>query len=69
MLKPKKKSGEKAQWVKVLATKPDDLSSIPGTHMVEGETPESFPLPSVPCILISYNEIEQSKRTPFHNQI
>jgi hypothetical protein len=26
-----------AQWVKVLATKPDDLSSIPGTHMTEEE--------------------------------
>lgn len=26
-----------AEWVKVLATKRNDLSSIPGTHMVEGE--------------------------------
>jgi hypothetical protein len=26
-----------AQWGRVLATKPDDLSSDPGTHMVEGE--------------------------------
>ena len=26
-----------AQWVKGLATKPDDLSSIPGTHTMEGE--------------------------------
>jgi hypothetical protein len=25
------------QWVKVLTTKPDDLSSAPKTHMVEGE--------------------------------
>ena len=24
-----------SQWVKVLAAKPDDLSSIPGTHTVE----------------------------------
>lgn len=28
-----------AQWVKMLATKPDDLSSIFGTRMVEGENP------------------------------
>lgn len=26
---------EIAQWVKVLAVEPDDLSSIPGTHMVK----------------------------------
>lgn len=25
-----------AQYVKVIAAKPDDLSSIPGIHMVEG---------------------------------
>lgn len=24
-------------WVKVLATKPDNLSLIPGTHLFEGE--------------------------------
>lgn len=24
-------------WVKVLATKPDDLSSVPGTLLIEGE--------------------------------
>lgn len=28
---------EMAQWVKVLASKPVDLSSIPKTHAVEGE--------------------------------
>lgn len=28
--------GERAQWVKRLATKTDVLSLIPGTHMVEG---------------------------------
>jgi hypothetical protein len=27
-----------AQWVKVLVAKPEDLSLIPKTHMVEGET-------------------------------
>lgn len=27
---------EKAQWVKALATKPADLSSVPGTRVVEG---------------------------------
>ena len=26
------------QLIKVLAAKPEDLSSIPGTHMVEGES-------------------------------
>lgn len=26
-----------AQWVRVLATMPNDLSLIPVTHMVEGE--------------------------------
>ena len=26
------------KWVKVPAVKPDDLSSIPRTHMVEGES-------------------------------
>ena len=30
-------AGEMAQRVKVLATKPDDLSFILGTHMVDGE--------------------------------
>lgn len=30
-------SGKMAQWVKILAAKPDNLSSIPGTHVVEGE--------------------------------
>lgn len=29
--------GEMVQWVKVMETKPGDLSLIPGTHMVEGE--------------------------------
>lgn len=31
-----------AWWVKALATKPDDLSSIPGTHRVEAEN-QLFP--------------------------
>jgi hypothetical protein len=26
-----------AQWIKALAAKHDDLSSIPGTNMMEGE--------------------------------
>ena len=26
-----------AQWMRVLTTKPGNLSSIPRTHMVEGE--------------------------------
>lgn len=29
--------GELAQWVKVPAARPDDLSSVPRTHMVDGE--------------------------------
>ena len=32
------KGGETAQWVKGLAAKSDDLSSILGTHKVEGES-------------------------------
>jgi hypothetical protein len=34
-----------AQGVKVLATKPDDISSIPGTHVkkiTENKTPQSY---------------------------
>lgn len=30
-------AGEMARWVKALATKPDDLSSSPGAHLVERE--------------------------------
>lgn len=26
-----------AQWVKALDAKPDDLSSVPGIHIIEGE--------------------------------
>lgn len=33
-------TGKMAPWIKALATKPGDLSSIPGTHMV-GE--DGFP--------------------------
>lgn len=29
-------AGKMAQWVKSLAAKPDDLSSTPTTHMVDG---------------------------------
>lgn len=29
--------GEMAQWVKRLAAKPEDLSSVPGPHTVKGE--------------------------------
>jgi hypothetical protein len=35
--KTKIKAGETAQGIKVLATKPDDLSSTPRTHRVVGE--------------------------------
>lgn len=31
-------NGDVAQQEKVLATKPEDLSSVPGVHMVGGET-------------------------------
>lgn len=30
-------AGEMTEWVKALASKPEDLSLIPGSHMVEGE--------------------------------
>lgn len=43
-------ASELAQQVKVLAAKPADLSSLCGTHMVEGDpTPTSCPLPSALC--------------------
>jgi hypothetical protein len=37
-----------AQWEKVLAAKPDDLSSIPREHVVEGrnQLPQVVPLTS-----------------------
>ena len=38
-----------AQQVKVLAVKPDDLSSIPGTHMVGEPIPTGCPLTAT-CI-------------------
>lgn len=31
------RAAEMAQWLEALATKSEDLSSIPGTHGVEGE--------------------------------
>lgn len=31
------RSSEMAQWVKAGTSKPGDLSSIPGTHMMGGE--------------------------------
>lgn len=33
----KRRAGEVAQQVEVLAAKPDDCSSIPGTHAVEAD--------------------------------
>jgi hypothetical protein len=35
--KKQTRAGEMAQWVKALAAKPDNLNSIPRTHMMEGE--------------------------------
>lgn len=39
-------AGEVTQWVKALANKPDDFSSVPRIHMGEGEnlTPTSCPI-------------------------
>lgn len=31
------KASDMVQWLKMLAAEPDSLSSIPGTHVVEGE--------------------------------
>lgn len=36
-LKQQQRAGKAVQSVKVLATKPDSLSSIPRNHVVEGE--------------------------------
>lgn len=41
---PRMRAGDRDQWVRVLATKPEDLSSIPESHMVEGELTPSCPL-------------------------
>lgn len=38
-------AGKMTQWVKVPATKPNDLSSIPGIHTVKGESCD-YPLTS-----------------------
>lgn len=37
---------EIAQWVEILASKPDDLSFIRGTHVVGEEETDSHNLPS-----------------------
>lgn len=45
-------SGEMAQWVKAIVAKPDDLSLIPGSHLVEEENeliPVSCP-PTSACV-------------------
>lgn len=44
-LKQDLRTGSMAQQVKALATKPHDLSSIPGVHMVRGREPVSKALP------------------------
>jgi hypothetical protein len=35
-----KRASERVQWVKRLAAKPANFTSIPGTHVVEGEKKE-----------------------------
>lgn len=37
-IKTKAGAGEKAQWMKALVAKPDDLGSVSGIYMVGGET-------------------------------
>lgn len=37
VLKEFLRANKVTQWVMALAAKPEDLSSIPGTHMLEGE--------------------------------
>lgn len=41
-----------ALWVRVLTAKPDDLSSRPGTLMVEGE--DQLTLPSCPMTSVTH---------------
>jgi hypothetical protein len=36
-LRIKRKANERAQWVRELAVRPKNMSSIPGMHMVERE--------------------------------
>ena len=42
----KGEAGEMAQWVKKLSTNSDDMSSVSGTHRVEGERADSTKLSS-----------------------
>lgn len=34
-----RRAGERAQWIKVLVDKLDDLNSIPGTHVIPKRNP------------------------------
>lgn len=47
--------GEMAHWVKVLATKTEDLHSVLRTHMVEGES--YYPTLSSEILLCSVAEM------------
>ena len=42
-----------AQWVRAPATKPDNLSLVPKTHVVEGETNTSCPLTATYMLCVS----------------
>lgn len=50
LLKELMGAGKMAQYTRALAAKSDDLSSIPGTHVVEGENqiPQICSLSSTP---------------------
>lgn len=59
--KPKREASKKAQQAKAPAAMPYDLSSIPRTHMEEGETrPSDLHLPVVAHTPHSHLKIKQS---------
>lgn len=43
-----------AHWTKVLAAKPDDLSSVPGTHMEKGKNPLPKTVLNLPMCTVTY---------------
>lgn len=41
-------------WTKVLAAEPDDLSSVPGTHMEKGKNPLPKIVLNLPMYTVTY---------------
>jgi hypothetical protein len=56
------------QWVKVLATKPADLSSKPGTHLVEGRELMAAICPVISHTCIDTDMPHSTKSNAIENQ-